>query len=161
MFAHEVSPEHSRKRALIHRFAKVHHQAALIGCESLLPPYHSQNRGSKQDRRVPRARLAAQLVAQQGREIGIRMALGADRGRLRRSVVFSGLRIAAAGVVAGVVLTAVAARLVARVVPGVDPPAVWAVAIESLLLLAVAGLAAWVPARRASAIDPLSALRSE
>ncbi|OFW11225.1 MAG: hypothetical protein A3H96_25630 [Acidobacteria bacterium RIFCSPLOWO2_02_FULL_67_36] len=105
--------------------------------------------------------VLAQLVAQQGREIGIRMALGADRGRLRRSVVFSGLRIAAAGVVAGVVLTAVAARLVARVVPGVDPPAVWAVAIESLLLLAVAGLAAWVPARRASAIDPLSALRSE
>jgi putative ABC transport system permease protein len=105
--------------------------------------------------------VLSQLVAQQGRELGIRMALGADRGRLRRTVVFSGLRIAAAGVLAGAFVTAVAARLVGQVVPGLDPPAIWAVAVEALLLLAIAMLAAWVPARRASAIDPLVALRSE
>jgi predicted lysophospholipase L1 biosynthesis ABC-type transport system permease subunit len=103
----------------------------------------------------------SQVVAQQTREIGIRMALGAQRGRLRRSFVLSGLRPAIGGVVLGLVVSGLASRLIARFVPALDAPSLGAVAADALILLGVAFLAAWFPARRASAVNPISALRAE
>jgi putative ABC transport system permease protein len=101
----------------------------------------------------------SQLVAQRTREIGIRMALGANRGALRRHIVWQSLRIAILGVTVGVVASGVAARVIAHFVPALDPPTAAAIAVNAVVLLLVAALAAWAPARRASAVDPLHALR--
>ena len=103
--------------------------------------------------------VLAQAVAQRTRELGIRLALGAHPGRLRRGVVVSGARLAIGGVLIGALGSGVAARLIARFVPALDAPSPAAIAIDAMVLLAIAVLAAWVPARRASTIDPLVALR--
>jgi ABC-type antimicrobial peptide transport system permease subunit len=105
--------------------------------------------------------VLAQFVAQRTREIGIRMALGADRGRLRRGVVVQRLRLALAGIAAGAVLSAIASKLAEAFLPMVERPDPAAVGLDALILLAVAALAGWIPARRASAVDPASALRAD
>ncbi len=105
--------------------------------------------------------VLAQFVAQRTREIGIRMALGADRARLRRAVVFAGLRLAAIGTVAGGLAVWFGWRFAASFAPQLDPPGAATVVINAAVLLAVAGVAAWIPARRASAVDPTVALRAE
>lgn len=105
--------------------------------------------------------VLAQFVAQRTREIGIRMALGADRARLRRGIVFSGLRMAIGGAVVGMAIVGLGWRAAAGLLPGLDAPNVATLTGDALILLAVAGLAAWIPARRASSVDPTVALRAE
>ncbi|MEX2272241.1 MAG: ADOP family duplicated permease [Vicinamibacterales bacterium] len=105
--------------------------------------------------------VLAQVVSQRSREIGIRMALGADRGRLRRGVVMHGMRLAVAGVLAGTLAAVLAARAAASMVPMIDRPGPWILGADALILIFVAVLAAWVPARRASAVDPAAALRAD
>jgi predicted permease len=105
--------------------------------------------------------VLAQVVSQRTREIGIRMALGADRRALRRSVVFHGLRLATMGVAAGALTAGVASRAAAAVIPSLDRPDALVIAADAALLLLIAALAAWIPARRASAVDPMLALRAE
>jgi ABC-type antimicrobial peptide transport system permease subunit len=105
--------------------------------------------------------VLAQLVTQRTREIGIRIALGADGGRLLRGVVGEGLRLAVIGIVAGAAAAGVAARLIAAFVPALDSPSWPAIALDAVILLAVAALASWIPARRAARTDPLVALRQE
>jgi putative ABC transport system permease protein len=105
--------------------------------------------------------VMAHGVAQRAREIGIRLALGAEPRRLRGQVVGEGLELALAGLGIGVVLALAGSRLLASQLYGVeptDPPTYLAI---SLLLLGVAFLATWQPARRATRIDPLGALRAE
>jgi ABC-type antimicrobial peptide transport system permease subunit len=100
-------------------------------------------------------------VARRVREIGIRMALGASRPRIVLLMMRDGGRLAVLGVVLGLLGALVATRLLSSVLFGVSATDVATFASVPVLLLAVAALAAFVPARRATAVDPLSSLRSE
>ena len=106
--------------------------------------------------------LMAYSVAQRTQEMGIRMALGADRVTvIRKLVVWQGMRLALAGVVAGIAASFGLTRLMSSFLFGVKPwdPAVFVSA--PLLLTAVALLAVWLPAARASKVDPMQAVRAE
>ena len=100
-------------------------------------------------------------VALRTREIGVRMALGATRGRLRWLVVRESLLLFAAGGAAGALAAAFLSRFAASMLYGVTPgdPVTYAAAAGLLALVLLA--AAWLPARRATAIDPMAVLRGE
>jgi len=100
-------------------------------------------------------------VAQRTREIGIRMALGADRVRLVRMVVGGGLRMALLGVALGLAGALVATRVLASLVYGVSTTDPLTLAATAALLLGAAALASWVPAMRAARVDPAVSLRAE
>ena len=100
-------------------------------------------------------------VSQRTREIGIRMALGAEGSALRRMVVGEGLRLAVLGALAGLAAALGLTRVMASLLYGVgaaDPATFTSVAA---MLLAAAVLASYVPARRVTRVDPLEALRAE
>jgi predicted permease len=103
----------------------------------------------------------AYAVARRTREIGIRMALGAAPGSVVGMVMRQGLTVAAAGIALGVVMAWLAGRAVASALYGVSAldPLAWIGAITALLMSAA--LANYLPARRASLVDPSIALRSE
>jgi hypothetical protein len=100
-------------------------------------------------------------VGRRKREMGIRMALGARRESVRRMVLLDGLAVAAAGVVAGLVGAWLTSGLVQSLLYEVSPRDPWALGGSGVLFLAVAALASWIPARRATAVDPAEVLRSE
>jgi ABC-type antimicrobial peptide transport system permease subunit len=100
-------------------------------------------------------------VSQRTREVGIRLSLGASRSEVVRLLLGSGLRLVAIGAAAGLVLALLLARLLQSLLFGIkalDPLTFVAV---PAVLLSVAILAAWLPARRAGRVDPQVALRSE
>ncbi|MGC2182630.1 MAG: ABC transporter permease [Terriglobales bacterium] len=103
--------------------------------------------------------LLAYIVGQRSREIGIRMALGARREDILRMFLRKGVALAGMGIVAGVAFSASTASMMASLLYGVRPhdPAVFL--IVPLLLLAVAALATYLPARRATKVNPIVALR--
>lgn len=105
--------------------------------------------------------LMAYSVAQRTQEMGIRMALGADRVRIRKLIIFHGMRLTMAGVAVGIAAAFGLTLLIASFLFGVKPwdPAVF-VSVP-LILTAVALLAVWLPAARASKVDPMQALRTE
>jgi predicted permease len=103
--------------------------------------------------------VLAQLIEQQTREIGVRVALGADPRHVRRGVVSVAVKLAGCGVLLGAAASSVAASLIASYVPKLDAISWPTVAGLGGLLMVVALIASWVPARRASAIDPIVALR--
>lgn len=103
--------------------------------------------------------LLAWSVAQRTRELGVRAALGADRRRLRRLVLGQALRIAAIGIVLGTAGGLAAARASRAVLFGVAPYDPLSLLAPGALLLLIAAVAAWWPARRATRIDPMTALR--
>ena len=105
--------------------------------------------------------LMAYTVTQRRREIGVRMALGADRREVLRFVLARAFRIVAAGVVVGLVGAAGITRVLQRFLFGVTPTDPIVFTAVTLLLVAVGLVAAWVPARRATTIDPWRALRAE
>jgi putative ABC transport system permease protein len=98
-------------------------------------------------------------VTQRTGEIGVRMALGATSGHILRSFGRQGLALTFAGLVIGVVLAAIAARAMTALFFGVRPDYLPVVGVVSLVLLAVAAIACFVPARRASRVDPVVALQ--
>jgi predicted permease len=100
-------------------------------------------------------------VARRTREIGVRMALGAQPGGVLTMVMRQGLLIVAIGLAAGALLAAGAATALQRVLYGISPfdPVAWGFGIAAMLL--AAALANFVPARRAMRIDPMTALRIE
>ena len=100
-------------------------------------------------------------VAQRTREVGVRMALGAQRRDVLTLMLAGGLKLVAAGVAGGLVAAALTTRFLGSLVFGVSPidPATFAAA--AALLIAVALAAHWIPIRRALRIDPASALRAE
>lgn len=105
--------------------------------------------------------VMAYTMSQRTREMGIRLALGATERSVVRSVLVDGLRLIAVGLILGAVGAGFASRLLQRYLYDVgrfDPVTFFAV---SLLLVAVGAVACWLPARRASRIDPMDALRSE
>jgi putative ABC transport system permease protein len=105
--------------------------------------------------------LMAYAVAQRRREIGVRMALGAGRGDVLRLVLTRALRIVIAGLIVGLCGAAGVTRVLQRFLFGVTSTDPLAFTIVTLLLMAVGLMAAWLPARRATRIDPWAALRAE
>ncbi|MBZ5553224.1 MAG: ABC transporter permease [Acidobacteriia bacterium] len=103
--------------------------------------------------------LLAYMVGQRSREIGLRMALGAGRADILKLILKKGIVLAGVGVIAGVILSASTASMMASLLYGVRPhdPAVFL--IVPLLFLGVAALASYLPARRATKVDPMLALR--
>ena len=101
------------------------------------------------------------VTSERTREIGIRMAFGADRSRVQRMVLRDGGRLAAAGILLGVGGAVLATRLVAGMLYGVRPLDPVTFAAGAALLLGVALAATWLPAFRASRLDPVEALRAE
>ena len=99
-------------------------------------------------------------VTQRTREIGVRMALGASSRRVQRDVLGNALRLVLSGVAAGTVASAVVARVIASLLFGTSPWDATSYAGMILLVVAVAILSGYFPARRASRIDPIQALRS-
>ncbi|HZD03389.1 MAG TPA: FtsX-like permease family protein, partial [Longimicrobiales bacterium] len=103
--------------------------------------------------------ILSYTVARRSRELGLRMALGASRGRVAAAVVVRGVTLAVAGILGGLVVAWVLSRFMGHLVYGIgahDPATFTAI---PFLLLAVATLAAWVPARRATRVDPVEAMR--
>jgi predicted permease len=94
-------------------------------------------------------------------EIGLRMAIGADRGDIIRMVLRETAVLIAAGVVLGLPAALAAARLIAATLSGVSPSDPSTLAFVGLVLLIVGLLAAFIPAARASRVDPMAALRQE
>jgi putative ABC transport system permease protein len=100
-------------------------------------------------------------VTQRTNEIGVRMSLGATSSDIMLSFGRRGLALTLAGLAIGLVLAAIASRFMSSMLYGVRPAYIPTVAVVSLILMGVAALACSVPARRASRIDPLVALRQE
>jgi putative ABC transport system permease protein len=105
--------------------------------------------------------ITASGVAQRTRELGIRIALGADRGRMVWSVIGRATRLIAAGLVLGLAGTWALGRLAEKLLFGVKPTDPATLVVVSLILLGVGVVASYVPARRASRVDPMVALRAE
>ena len=101
------------------------------------------------------------LVAQRTREIGIRVALGAEPGRVVRLVVGEGMRVALSGAAVGIVGALLLTRLIAGMLYGIGATDGVTFVVTLGLLLAVAATASYVPARQATRIDPLRALRAD
>ncbi len=100
-------------------------------------------------------------VTRRTQEIGIRMALGASAGRVQMGVISKTLQLAAIGIGVGVVTSMVVANLIASMLFGTDPTDPLTFVGMIVLLAAVAVLAGYVPARRASRINPMVALRND
>jgi len=98
-------------------------------------------------------------VAQRVREFGIRQALGADRASILSLVLKQGLRTAGVGMLLGLALSFVLGRFLETLLFGVTAHDLGVVATVMVLLFAVATLACYVPARRATRVDPMVALR--
>jgi ABC-type antimicrobial peptide transport system permease subunit len=98
-------------------------------------------------------------VAQRTREIGIRMALGAQRGDVLRLTVGQGLRLVSVGVLIGLAAAFVLTRVMASLLFGVSPTDLTTFITISVVLISVAALASYLPALRATKVDPMFALR--
>jgi predicted permease len=105
--------------------------------------------------------VMASSVQRRTREIGIRMSLGASRSSVLRMVMRSCLLLAGAGIIAGVAISLMLAKLMTSLLFGVPPRDPLAIAAAAFVLIIVAGLAGYIPARRASRVDPIIALRYE
>ena len=105
--------------------------------------------------------LVSYTVAQRTQEIGIRMALGATRQTVLRLVVRQGIILAAAGIVIGLAGSFVLSKLIATLLFNVKPTDVATFTASGLVLLVATFLASYIPARRATRVDPILALRYE
>ena len=100
-------------------------------------------------------------VSQRTREIGIRMALGANSPRVMLDVVRDGLRLIVPGIVAGLLASLAFTRLLGSLLYGIEPTDPLTYATVSAVLVAIGLVASWLPARRAMRVDPMIALRYE
>jgi ABC-type antimicrobial peptide transport system permease subunit len=105
--------------------------------------------------------VMAYSVAQRTREFGIRLALGARPGAVLGLVLRRAVALVAAGLIAGIAAGALATRLLAGALYGVDPLDPPTFATVAAILFTVAMFASYLPARRATRVDPIRALRSE
>jgi len=105
--------------------------------------------------------VIAYFVAQHVPEMGVRIALGAQERDIMRLIVLKGLKLAATGVAVGTVVGVGMMRLLTSFLYGVDPTDVGTFAAGSILLLVLAFIASYIPARRATSVDPIVALRAE
>ena len=107
------------------------------------------------------AAVMALSVSQRTREIGVRMALGAQRRSVVAMVMRQGMVLTVAGIAAGTVFAALLTKLLASLLYGTSPRDVLTFAAIPVVFLLVAAAACFVPARQATSIDPLTALRQE
>ena len=103
----------------------------------------------------------ATMVRQRTRELGVRMALGATAGELRRMVMRRGLAIAVSGSVLGLIGALLTNRLLSAMLYGVTPADVTTLAVVTGFLISVAALASLIPAQASTRIDPMVALRTD
>jgi putative ABC transport system permease protein len=101
------------------------------------------------------------IVSQRTGEIGVRLALGADPGNLAGMIARQGGLVALAGAGIGLAVAFAGGRLIESLLYGISPRDPRVVAITTMILLAVALAACWLPARRASRLNPMEALRTE
>ena len=104
--------------------------------------------------------VIAYSVRERTQEIGIRMALGASAHAVRRLMLYQALRLVSIGVVVGLVATALLTRFMVRLLFEVQPLDPWTLTTTAVLLIGVATIAAYVPARRGTRLSPVTALRS-
>jgi predicted lysophospholipase L1 biosynthesis ABC-type transport system permease subunit len=105
--------------------------------------------------------VIAQSVAQRTREVGIRLALGADRGSVVALVIKQGMLLSLAGISIGLPAAIGFNHLVRRYLAGIEGSGLVSLAAISVLIVLVMLAACWAPARRAARVDPMEALRSE
>jgi putative ABC transport system permease protein len=105
--------------------------------------------------------VLAYSVARRTREIGVRVALGAAPGRILRLVVGSGARMVVAGAATGMAAALLLSGLMKGLLFGISPRDPLSFLLAPIVLIAVALLAAYIPARRAAHISPVDALRAE
>jgi ABC-type antimicrobial peptide transport system permease subunit len=103
----------------------------------------------------------AYVVAQRTQEIGVRMALGAAAGDVRSMVVLEGGTLAGAGVLIGVAAALAGGRIVSSMLYGVTAADALTYVVSSVLLIVIMLAASYIPAWRASRLDPMQALRCE
>ncbi|MES2523551.1 MAG: ABC transporter permease [Gemmatimonadota bacterium] len=101
------------------------------------------------------------VVAQRRREIGVRLALGAEPGQVRRMVVTQGAKVVGAGVAIGLVVAFTSAKVLESLLFEIAPADLTTYAAMSASMLAVGFLASYMPARRASNVDPIESLRDD
>ena len=105
--------------------------------------------------------VMAYMVALRTRELGVRIALGADPARIAGTVVRRALVLVASGVAGGLALYAIATPFMRALLYGVTPADPLTLGVATMALVATAALASWLPARRAARVDPTMALRAE
>jgi ABC-type antimicrobial peptide transport system permease subunit len=105
--------------------------------------------------------LLTYVVSQRTRELGVRIALGANRGDLLWMVIRQAGVMLVAGVVVGMGLSFASGKLVGRFLYGVSAHDAWTMIAAPVLLLFVGLFAAYLPAQRAASVDPMEALRAE
>jgi predicted permease len=105
--------------------------------------------------------VIAYVASLRTRELGVRIALGATPGEVAGLVTRQGIALTAVGIGAGLVLFAIVARFIRTLLFGVAPSDPLTLVAVSLVLIAIAALASWLPARRAAKVDPMVALRAE
>jgi ABC-type antimicrobial peptide transport system permease subunit len=105
--------------------------------------------------------MIAGRVAHRTQEFGVRIALGADRGAILRDVLGRAVRLAAFGIIGGAMLAALAAQGLSTLLLDVSPFDPLTYAVVSMLLVGVCLFASFIPARRATRVDPIVALRAE
>jgi predicted permease len=105
--------------------------------------------------------VQAYLVSQRRREIGVRMALGAQPGAVLRMVVARGMLLAGVGIAIGLASALAVTRYLRSVLYGVAPSDPLTFAAVAIALFGIATLASWLPARRAAAVDPVVALHTD
>ena len=100
-------------------------------------------------------------VRQRTSEIGVRMAMGAERGDILRLIVLQGLRLSVIGIAIGVTASILLGRVITAMLIGVGPTDPTTFGAMTIGFLAISALASWLPARRASSLDPARALREQ
>jgi len=105
--------------------------------------------------------VIAYLVAQRTQEIGVRMALGADKGDILRLVMGRSLRLILSGIAVGLVAASAATRVLSSLLYSIGPHDPLTFGLVALLLVLVAIVAALIPARSATGVNPIVALRCD
>jgi ABC-type antimicrobial peptide transport system permease subunit len=105
--------------------------------------------------------IVAYRVAQRTAEIGLRMALGAEASAVERMIVLEGVRMVAIGAIVGLLAALAVSRSVAGLLVVTNPRDAMTFVLVPTILILVGVIACWLPARRATRIDPAKALREE